>query len=79
LQEADDIKTNLSAALPTFEEFDQKDFENVADGFNAVMRVIYLVWCRTAYYNTPRRIVVLLCETMNQLITLVRICDYAFV
>ena len=73
LQEAEDIKTNLSAALPTFEDFEQKDFEQVGDAFNGVMHVTYFVWKRTRYYNTPRRIVVLLTETMNQLITLVRL------
>lgn len=76
LQEAEDIKTNLTAAAQTFEDFDQKDFENVAEGFRAILHVIHLIWKRTSYYNSHRRLVVLLAETMNQLITLVSCtCD----
>ncbi len=71
LKEADDINNNLNAARSVFEDFEQREFEEIPDGFRAILSVLVLIWKRTEYYNTPRHIVIILTEAANQLITLV--------
>jgi dynein heavy chain len=71
LKEADDINNNLSATRSVFEDFEQREFEEIPDGFRAILRVMTLIWKRTEYYNTARHIVIILTEAANQLITLV--------
>jgi dynein heavy chain len=71
LKEADDINSNLSATRSVFEDFEQREFDEITDGFRAILHVLVLIWKRTEYYNTARHLVIILTETANQLITLV--------
>jgi hypothetical protein len=71
LKEADDINSNLSAASLTIEDFEQKEFDLIPEGFHAVLNVLAIIWKRSEYYSTARHIVVIITEAANQLITLV--------
>ncbi len=55
-----------------FEDMEQADFDQAEKLLVPLMHTICLVWANSEHYNTPARIIVLLQETCNMLIDMVR-------
>ena len=72
LTEAQDINLHLKPLKNHFEDLEQADFDESEKLLPPLLHVICLVWAKSKYYNTPGRIIVLLQETCNLLIELVR-------
>ena len=72
LKEAEDINNNLGAARSTIEDFEQKEFEHAGDAFHSVLHLLSIIWKRSTYYNTARHLVVILSESVNLLISIIR-------
>jgi hypothetical protein len=74
LKEAEDISSNLNATQLTFEDFEQKEFDDIPEGFHAILHVMSIIWKRSKHFSyQPRHVVILLRETVNQIITMVSI------
>lgn len=48
---------------------DSRDLQNVAELFVPIMHTILLIWTYSSYYNTPARLLVLIREICNAIIT----------
>ena len=71
LTEAQDINLYLKPLRGMLEEMEQVEFDELQPTMAPLMRVIALIWANSLYYNTPGRLIVLLQEICNMLITLV--------
>ena len=56
-----------------FQDLEQLDYDQLEKHVAPLMHVICLVWANSEHYNVPARIVVLLQETFNLIIEMVRV------
>jgi dynein heavy chain len=63
--ECDDICMYLEPIRPLFEEVEEMEFGLLSKAFGQIMHCLTLVWANSTYYQSARRIVVLLRELMN--------------
>jgi len=67
-KEATDICKFLGPMRKYLEELEEFSFENFPNIFISMMKTLTLIWKHSAYYNTARRVVVLLREILNMFI-----------
>jgi dynein heavy chain len=69
--EANDNFKFLNTLRPWFEKLvdNGKDFNQTHDLYIPIMHLILLIWKKSKYYNTPPRLVVLIREICNAIIT----------
>ena len=74
--EANDNYNFLKTLEPLFIELtdSNKDFKELPDIFIPIMHTILLIWNHSQFYNTPARLVVLIREICNAIIT--QACSY---
>ena len=69
LVEAKDIAMHLKPLRPCIEDFEQADFENSEKVLAPILHVVCLIWANCEHYQIPSRIVVLLQEISNLVIS----------
>ena len=69
--EANDNFKFLNTLRPWFEKLvdNGKDFNQTHDLYIPIMHLILLIWKKSKYYNTPPRLVVIIREICNAIIT----------
>jgi dynein heavy chain len=67
--EANDNIKYLETLRGLFSDLSSTEFPVLADLFKPIMHIILLIWKSSKYYNTPTRLVVLIREICNALIT----------
>ena len=72
LTEAQDINLYLNPLRCCYEDLEQQEFDEVDKFLPPLMHTVCLVWANSKFYNTPSRIIVLLQESCNLLIDMVR-------
>ncbi|XP_064397591.1 dynein beta chain, ciliary-like isoform X3 [Halichondria panicea] len=72
LIEARDISIHLTALRRHYEDLDDCDFLELPRKFPAIFHVVCLIWAHSEHYRKPARLVVLLQEMSNQLVTITR-------
>jgi len=72
--EANDNFKYLSTLKPWFNKLvdSGKEFNTTHDLYLPIMHIILLIWKKSKYYNTPPRLVVLIREICNAIITKAR-------
>lgn len=70
--EARDIYAYLKALEPHFEDIQNTEFKNIQPRLKPLLHCVCLIWSNSKYYCTPTRIITLLSEISNLLITEVR-------
>ncbi|XP_076856222.1 dynein axonemal heavy chain 9 [Brachyhypopomus gauderio] len=68
LEEARDINIFLKPLQRLTEDLENIEFSEVKGRIGPLMHVVCLVWSNSKYYNTPARLIVLLCQICNLLI-----------
>lgn len=71
LEEAQDNEIHLKSLKNHFEDLEQAEFDEAMLQLEPLLHVICLVWANSKFYNTPARLIVLLQETCNLLISMV--------
>nr|CAB3238531.1 dynein beta chain, ciliary-like [Phallusia mammillata] len=69
LDEASDINSHLQSLKSLVESMEQGNFEEVRPYLTATMRVVELIWQHSRYYCKAPRVIVLLQEVNNMLIS----------
>ncbi|XP_026855443.2 LOW QUALITY PROTEIN: dynein heavy chain 9, axonemal [Electrophorus electricus] len=65
LEEARDINTFLKPLQRLTEDLENIEFSEVKGRIAPLMHMVCLVWSNSKFYNTPARLIVLLCEFCN--------------
>jgi dynein heavy chain, axonemal len=68
-EEAEDIDIHLKPLMGYFESIESSDFEDIIPVFRPMFQNICFVWANSKYYCRPARIVVLLQEINNSIMT----------
>lgn len=70
--EARDVCAYLKALEPHFEDIQDTDFKDIQPKLKSLLHCVCLIWSNSKYYCVPTRIITLLSEISNLLITEVR-------
>jgi dynein heavy chain, axonemal len=70
--EARDVCAYLKALEPHFEDIQNTEFKDIQPKLKPLLHCVCLIWSNSKYYCTPMRIITLLSEISNLLITEVR-------
>ena len=76
LIEARDISIHLKALRRHFEDMEECDYLELPQRFPAMFHVVCLIWANSEHYRKPARLVVLLQEVSNLLITIVSVAGF---
>ena len=71
--EAQDIYLYLKPLQSLLEDIESKSFEDIRISYHILMHAICLIWTTSSYYNKSERIIVLMQEICNFLISMVRV------
>lgn len=71
--EAQDIYLYLKPLQSLLEDIESKSFEDIRISYHVLMHAICLIWTNSSYYNKSERIIVLMQEICNFLISMVRV------
>ena len=71
LWQARDLNRVYQASQAAFEDFEQREFADIAEGFRALLHVIRIMWKNSENFGEARRVIIVLTEMSNQLLILV--------
>ena len=72
LKEALDITAHLKPLVPHFKSIESAEFSELTKLFPPLMHAVCLVYANSEYYNSPARIIILMQEICNLLMSLVK-------